>query len=82
MVSSGYLTRKLVESTREWVIDEMDCCIKDGLCVDPIIDLEFIKNRLIGRYLSRNILSNGKIIARKKWVNYCYKHKWDINLLW
>ena len=48
------------------MIDEMDCCIKDGLCVDPIIDLEFIKNRLIGRYLSRNILSNGKIIARKK----------------
>ncbi|PIM96092.1 DNA-directed RNA polymerase subunit beta' [Candidatus Hodgkinia cicadicola] len=63
--SSGYLTRKLVESTREWVIDEADCFTKDGLCVDPVIDLEFIKNRLIGRYLVKNILSNGRIIARR-----------------
>ncbi|PIM95076.1 DNA-directed RNA polymerase subunit beta' [Candidatus Hodgkinia cicadicola] len=63
--NSGYLTRKLVESTREWVIDEVDCCAKDGLGVEPIIDLEFIKNRLIGRYLVKNILSNGKIIARR-----------------
>ncbi|PIM95982.1 hypothetical protein [Candidatus Hodgkinia cicadicola] len=63
--SSGYLTRKLVESTREWVIDEVDCCTNDGLCVNPVIDLEYIKHRLIGRFLLRDILSNGLVIARK-----------------
>ncbi|PIM95792.1 hypothetical protein [Candidatus Hodgkinia cicadicola] len=63
--SSGYLTRKLVETTREWVIDEMDCHTKDGLCVNPVIDLDFIKNRLIGRFLLRDILSNRMVIARK-----------------
>ncbi len=47
------------------MIDEADCFTKDGLCVDPVIDLEFIKNRLIGRYLVKNILSNGRIIARR-----------------
>ncbi len=40
-------------------------CTKDGLCVDLIIDLEFIKNRLIGRFLLRDILSNGMVMARK-----------------
>ena len=63
--SSGYLTRKLVESTREWVIDEADCHTKDGLCIKPVIDLEFIKNRLIGRFLLKDILSNRMVIARK-----------------
>ena len=46
------------------MIDEVDCCTKNGLCVSPIIDLEFIKHRLIGRFLLRDILlkwnGNGK----------------------
>ncbi len=47
------------------MIDEMDCHTKDGLCVNPVIDLDFIKNRLIGRFLLRDILSNRMVIARK-----------------
>ncbi len=42
--SSGYLTRKLVESTREWIISEDDCGTETGLQIKPMINLEFIKN--------------------------------------
>ncbi len=30
-VSSGYFTRKLVESTREWIVNEDDCNTKMGI---------------------------------------------------
>ncbi len=53
--SSGYLTRKLVESTREWVVNEEDCNTEAGLGVKPIIDQNFIKHRLIGRFLAKTI---------------------------
>ncbi len=53
--SSGYLTRKLVESTREWIVNERDCNTEVGLGVKPIIDQNFIKHRLIGRCLARTI---------------------------
>ncbi|PIM96013.1 DNA-directed RNA polymerase subunit beta' [Candidatus Hodgkinia cicadicola] len=63
--SSGYLTRKLVESTREWIVSEDDCKTETGLQIKPIIDLEFIKNRLIGRFLAKPILKNKKITVKK-----------------
>ncbi|WP_146657032.1 hypothetical protein [Candidatus Hodgkinia cicadicola] len=63
--SSGYLTRKLVESTREWVISEDDCSTETGLNVKPIMDLDFIKNRLIGRFIAKPILTNKKIIVQR-----------------
>ncbi|WP_192572978.1 hypothetical protein [Candidatus Hodgkinia cicadicola] len=63
--SSGYLTRKLVESTREWVVSEDDCNTETGLHVKPIIDLEFIKNRLIGRFIAKPILTNKKTIVQR-----------------
>ncbi len=63
--SSGYLTRKLVESTREWIISENDCNTETGLQIKPIINLEFIKNRLIGRFIAKPILTNKKIIIKR-----------------
>ncbi len=55
--SSGYLTRKLVESTREWIISEDDCNSEIGLHIKPIMNHEFIKNRLIGRFTAKPILT-------------------------
>ncbi|PIM96952.1 DNA-directed RNA polymerase subunit beta' [Candidatus Hodgkinia cicadicola] len=63
--SSGYLTRKLVESTREWVVNEEDCNTEAGLGVKPIIDQNFIKHRLIGRFLAKTICWKGRIIAKR-----------------
>ncbi|PIM96055.1 DNA-directed RNA polymerase subunit beta' [Candidatus Hodgkinia cicadicola] len=63
--SSGYFTRKLVESTREWIISEDDCDTDTGLHVKPIINFEFIKNRLIGRFIAKPILINKKIIIKR-----------------
>ncbi len=63
--SSGYLTRKLVEATREWIVSEDDCNSEIGLHVKPIMNLEFIKNRLIGRFIAKPILTNRKIIVRR-----------------
>ncbi len=62
---SGYFTRKLIESTREWVISEDDCGIEIGVHVKPIINFEFIKNRLIGRFTAKPILINKKVIVNR-----------------
>ncbi len=62
--SSGYLTRKLVEVTRECVINDIDCGTKIGLYVKPIWDLNFIKNRLIGRFLFKPIIYNKTIMLK------------------
>ncbi len=63
--SSGYLTRKLVEATREWIISEEDCNTEMGLNIKPTITHDFIKNRLIGRFLSKPIFFNKKIIINR-----------------
>ncbi|PIM94895.1 DNA-directed RNA polymerase subunit beta' [Candidatus Hodgkinia cicadicola] len=62
--SSGYLTRKLVEVTRECVIGKSDCRTTFGLKVMLVIEKDFIKNRLIGRTLMKPIHSNGIIITK------------------
>ncbi len=59
---SGYLTRKLVEASREWIISEFDCYTKASLRIKPILNNSFIKNRLIGRVLLKPIIHYGKII--------------------
>ncbi len=62
--ASGYLTRKLIEVSREYIINEEDCNIKIGLCVKIILNLSFIKNRLMGRFLAKSIIYNNKIIIK------------------
>ncbi len=44
--SSGYLTRKLVKSIREWIIGEKDCNTEMGLSIKPVINHEFIKKQI------------------------------------
>ncbi|PIM95180.1 DNA-directed RNA polymerase subunit beta' [Candidatus Hodgkinia cicadicola] len=65
---SGYLARKLVEVSRECLIGEFDCNTTSGLRIDLDInlniDLDFIRNRLIGRFLLKPIFSNGILIAK------------------
>ncbi len=59
---SGYLTRKLIEASREWIITELDCNTTTGLRIKPILNNSFIKNRLIGRILIKPIVYCGRII--------------------
>ncbi len=61
---SGYLARKLVEVSRECLIGELDCNTTSGLRIDLDMDLDFVKNRLIGRFLFEPISVNGILIAK------------------
>ncbi|PIM96233.1 DNA-directed RNA polymerase subunit beta' [Candidatus Hodgkinia cicadicola] len=62
---SGYLTRKLVEVSRECLIGELNCKTTSGLRIDLDMDLDFIRNRLIGRFLLKSIYVNGILIAKR-----------------
>ncbi len=59
------IIRNLVESTREWIISEDDCGTEIGLQIKLMINLEFIKNKMIRRFISKPILTNKKIIIKK-----------------
>ncbi len=79
--SSGYLSRKLVEASRECVIKEIDCGTKLGLSVDLKLNHSFIKHRLMGRYLLESLIIKNKIYINKntliddKNINYILKYK-------
>ncbi len=60
--SSGYLTRKLVEVAREYIISEEDCGTKTGLNIICNMNNNFIKHRLVGRVLAKEISYNNKIV--------------------
>ncbi len=62
--ASGYLTRKLVEISRECIINEEDCNVETGLCVKIVWNLDFIKNRLMGRFLAKPVVYNNKIVIQ------------------
>ncbi len=61
---SGYLTRKLVEISRECIISEEDCNIKTGLYIRIVLNLNFIKDRLMGRFLAKPIIYNNRIMIK------------------
>ncbi len=61
---SGYLTRRLVEVSRECVISEEDCNVKTGLYIKIVLSLSFIKNRLMGRFLAEPIIYNNRIVIQ------------------
>ncbi|PIM96716.1 DNA-directed RNA polymerase subunit beta' [Candidatus Hodgkinia cicadicola] len=63
--SSGYLTRKLVESTREYIINTYDCKTNKGILVNPQLDHNIINQRLIGRTSLNTIKTRTKIIIEK-----------------
>ncbi len=63
--SSGYLTRKLVEASRECIITEINCGAKEGLKVAVARDGAHLKHRLIGRALLDDVVAkNGAVLIK------------------
>ncbi len=62
--SSGYLTRKLVEASREWVITEINCGADKGLEVPVVGEGARLKHRLLGRVLLNDIVKNGVVLVK------------------
>ncbi|VEU80199.1 DNA-directed RNA polymerase subunit beta' [Haploplasma axanthum] len=72
---SGYLTRRLVDVSQEVIIVEDDCGSERGMIVRPIMEngkvIVPLRDRIIGRYVSRDVISNKKkkpIILRNELV--------------
>ncbi|PIM95907.1 DNA-directed RNA polymerase subunit beta' [Candidatus Hodgkinia cicadicola] len=63
--SSGYLTRKLVESTRDYIINTYDCKTNKGILVNSQLDHNIIKQSLIGRTSLNTIKIGNKTIIEK-----------------
>lgn len=67
---SGYMTRKLVDTTQEIIITENDCGVKRGLKVSAIVDvkdnivIEPLYDRIFGRYATFDVVHEGKIIVK------------------
>ena len=63
---SGYLTRRLVDVSQDVIIHDDDCGCTEGIEVSRIMDgnreLESLKERLIGRYLSEPVVVDGETI--------------------
>ena len=63
---SGYLTRRLVDVSQDVIIHDDDCGCSEGIEVSRIMDgnreLESLKERLIGRYLSEPVVVDGEVI--------------------
>ncbi len=68
---SGYLTRRLVDVSQDVIIREDDCGTDDGIIVRDIKDgneiIEKIKDRLVGRVVSDNVVNpeTGELIVEK-----------------
>ncbi|MGI6585704.1 MAG: DNA-directed RNA polymerase subunit beta' [Gracilibacteraceae bacterium] len=68
---SGYLTRRLVDVSQDVIVREDDCGTEEGLLVSEIKDgnevIEKLKDRLIGRYASSDILhpETGGILVKR-----------------
>ncbi len=60
--SSGYLTRKLVEVTQNYVVHIFDCGTCDGLTISTNTDTDSLKNNLLGRTLLKTIKAGNTLI--------------------
>ncbi|PIM95734.1 DNA-directed RNA polymerase subunit beta' [Candidatus Hodgkinia cicadicola] len=59
---SGYLTRKLVETVREYVIREEDCHTDVGIDVGMCSDYGLMRSRIVGRILMTAVMVDNKCI--------------------
>ncbi len=68
--NSGYLTRRLVDVAQDLVVIEKDCKTKKYLNISSIIEGSYIKEslkeRILGRILARDIVSNKNKILIKR----------------
>ena len=53
---SGYLTRRLVDVSQDVIIREDDCGTTDGITVSDIPKVEPLSERLIGRFVAKNVI--------------------------
>ena len=58
--TSGYLTRRLVDSAQNAVVSVLDCQTEDY----RILDGENLKSRLVGRILAKSIQTSEKVYSR------------------
>ncbi len=68
--NSGYLTRRLVDVAQDLVVIEKDCKTKKYINISSIIEGSYIKEslkeRILGRVLARDIISNKNKILIKR----------------
>ncbi|MEA4846359.1 MAG: DNA-directed RNA polymerase subunit beta', partial [Clostridiaceae bacterium] len=68
---SGYLTRRLVDVSQDVIVREEDCGTEEGLVVSEIKDgnevIERLKDRLMGRYASSDVLNpeTGEVLVKR-----------------
>ncbi|BBA84827.1 DNA-directed RNA polymerase subunit beta' [endosymbiont of Pachyrhynchus infernalis] len=68
--NSGYLTRRLVDVSQDLVVTEYDCNSNDGIYIylkmeDNEYNIESLKEKILGRTISENIVSKkNKIIIK------------------
>ncbi|WP_259286108.1 DNA-directed RNA polymerase subunit beta' [Candidatus Nasuia deltocephalinicola] len=87
--NSGYLTRRLVESSNNIFISEIDCGTNDGLFFKNLVYkgvlIEDFFERIFGRFNSDNIYFENKIILKKNtFINLNiinYLKKININIM-
>ncbi|PIM95069.1 DNA-directed RNA polymerase subunit beta' [Candidatus Hodgkinia cicadicola] len=60
--SSGYLTRKLVEVSREYVVRQTDCHTDIGIDVGVCDDYRLMRDRIMGRILLDAVMIDNKCI--------------------
>ena len=57
--NSGYLTRRLVDVSQDFVVQEDDCGTRDGLTIHPIIEgadvVETLAERVLGRVTAEDV---------------------------
>ncbi len=67
---SGYMTRKLVDTTQEIIINDEDCYTRRGIVVSDIVDTKDktlivpLYDRIYGRTLLFDVVHEGKVIAK------------------
>lgn len=68
--SSGYLTRRLVDTTQDLVVVEHDCGNDEGQMIEAIMDgnrpIETLAQRIVGRYTIDDVLDpkTGEVIVK------------------
>ncbi len=67
--NSGYLTRRLVDVAQDVVVTEVDCKTGNSVTVTSLIEggevVVELKDRLLGRVLAEDIVSNGELIVAR-----------------
>ena len=64
---AGYLTRRLVDVSQEVIVRENDCETDNGRSIEVGRKtlLASFSDRIVGRFLAANVVSNGKTIAKR-----------------